>query len=125
MSEIHESEERKATAASPRDGKGSKGGKTDDILKNTGEVRQACVHQKNLRLGSSSNLSNHGASGDSYNVQIKDSFRLKRGTKVPDSFLVPMVLRKTKNRQKQSLSPGSNNLVDIHSSSIAFTDLTL
>ena len=44
MSEIHESEERKATATSPRKGKGSKGGKADDnILKNTDEVRKQSV----------------------------------------------------------------------------------
>ena len=55
---------------------------------------------KHLRLGSNSALSNNNNSAlDNYPGQKNATVRLKNGSHVPDSFLVPMILRKTKLKQ--------------------------
>ena len=118
MSEIVESEERKATQNGPRS-IGLSGDK-DALYKQTSDMNQQVVQQKYLRLDSTCTMSNQvGVPSDpALGPPINNSFKLKRGTQVPESFLVPMALRKTK--RKQSLSPGSIDMKDMHSSSIVF-----
>ena len=56
---------------------------------------------KNMRLGSNSALSNLSPKDvTSSPKNAVASIKLKQGNNVPDSFLVPMILRKTKLRQK-------------------------
>ena len=56
---------------------------------------------KNMRLGSNSAMSTTSPL-DHNNQHKNNSLKLKNGGGVPDSFLVPMILRKTKLKQKQS-----------------------
>ena len=54
---------------------------------------------KNMRLGSNSAMSTTSPL-DHQNSPKANQFKLKNGGGVPESFLVPMTLRKTKLRQK-------------------------
>jgi len=54
---------------------------------------------KNMRLGSNSALSTISPT-DIYGSPRNAQLTLKNGTGVPESFLVPMILRKTKLKQK-------------------------
>ena len=55
---------------------------------------------KHMRLGSNSALStNNNSALDNYPGQRNAPVRLKNGGAVPDSFLIPMILRKTKLKQ--------------------------
>ena len=53
---------------------------------------------KNLRLDTNSAMSNLHLHGEGSPL-AQNSFRPKKGSQVPESFLVPMVLRKTKLKQ--------------------------
>ena len=84
-----------------------------------------------MRLGSNSALSTTSPL-DNYNSAIKSNqLKLKNGGGVPDSFLVPMILRKTKLKQKQNhiMSPITNSIADHNSTdprqNIFYQDLTL
>ena len=86
---------------------------------------------KNMRLGSNSAMSTTSPL-DNYSNANKNSLKLKNGGGVPDSFLVPMILRKTKLKQKQNHmnSPVASNSIADHNTAdprqnIFYQDLTL
>mmetsp|Transcript_937 Transcript_937/g.1450 ORF Transcript_937/g.1450 Transcript_937/m.1450 type:complete len:121 (+) Transcript_937:63-425(+) len=106
MSEIVESEERKAPAVVAKDAERSLEGELSDKVfgenrddrRGEGALRQMKL-SKNMRLDTTSAMSNLGLNGD-HSPTITRGFSTKKNSLVPESFLVPMVLRKTKMRQQ-------------------------
>jgi len=80
---------------------------------------------KNLRLGTLSQLSNAHEPAETSSLKVSNGFKLKNGTTVPDSFLVPMILRKTKQKQKQQTIKNQADTSELYACPSPHQDFTL